>query len=270
MDALTFWTAASGIGTVATAGVSLYLLGQGQRDRRRLRENQERSQAELIAMSYTPGGDTSPATADNWPGRLLTVHNNSNQPAYLLGVEFTDNPNGGEPGRCLLETISRQPLDEDTVILPGRAKDIPVPVSRSPEIGVLGDFAIVSFRDARGVEWRRRSDTLELDRPAWHSRPNLVQRFVEAADRVAPEKVSMTVNGWLYRRACKAAKSRPDRVPLVVRLVKWFRGSWPVGDPDPWLLVPDGHVALAYVQPEEPALDVGVQPKTSKSEAMET
>jgi hypothetical protein len=258
VDALTFWTAASGIGTVATAGVSLYLLRQGQRDRRQLREDQDRSQAELIAVSYTPGGDAAPVSADNWPGRFLTVHNNSNQPAYLLGVEFTDNPNGGEPGRTFLETISRQAPDGDTVILPGEAKDVPVPVSRSPEIGVLGDFAIVSFRDARGVEWRRRSDTLELDRPAWHSRLNLVQRFVEAADRAVPEKVSVIVNGWFYRRAFKAAQSRPDRVPFAVRLVKWFRGSWPVGDPDPWLLVPDGNVAWAYVQPEDPKPEVVV------------
>lgn len=107
------------------------------------------------------------------------------------------------------------------MILPGEAKDVPVPVSRIPEIGVLGDFAIVSFRDGRGVEWRRRSDTLELDRPAWHSRPNLAQRFVETTEPVVPEIVT---NG-LYRRAFNAAKSRPDRVPFVVRLVKWSRGS---------------------------------------------
>lgn len=78
-----------------------------------------------------------------------------------------------------------------------------------------GDFAIVSFRDARGVEWRRRSDTLELDRPAWHSRLNLVRKFVEAADRAVPEKVSVIVNGWFYRRAFKAAQSSACPIGII-------------------------------------------------------
>lgn len=249
MDALTFWTAATGVGTVATAGVSLFLLGQGQRDRRQLREDQERAQAELVTMSCTPGGESAPETADNWPGRFLTVHNNSGQPVYLRGVEFADNPNGGEPGRAILETIPREATNGDGVILPGEAEDIPVPVCRTPGIGVLGDFAIVSFLDARGVEWRRRTDTLELDRPAWRSRVNRFQRFVQFTDRLLPEKVSSKVHGWVYKRAFRAAERHPDRVPFAVRLMERAWGYWPAMDPDLWLLVPGGNVAWAYVNP---------------------
>lgn len=234
MDELTFWTAASGVGTLATAIVSLFLLGQGQRDRRRIREDQVRAQADLVTMSY----DSSL--------RLIRVHNNSDRPMHFLGVDFVAAPISEVSALPVLEAVSQRPMGNG-VVLPGKPDGVVVPRAHTPEICISGDFAIVNFLDAHGTKWRRRSDTLELARLEDGSSLNVLQRSVQFLARLAPETVSNTVHGWVSQWAHRTAKHRPNRVPFAVRLTVQIWGYWPPGSPDSWLLNPDGNVAWAYI-----------------------
>jgi hypothetical protein len=245
---------AAAVATVITALLALFLVWQGQRDRRRLREEERRRQAVLVTMSTTSSlTKTSDGEAQlDWC--QLIILNGSDQAIHVDRVTLVQTahwPVLGENGDSGF-TVTDIPVD-DRLVRPRGEEGMQLPEGRQIDAGVAGsDFAIVEFSDARSDRWRRRSDTYELapvDRP-YNAAEDLFQGVTK---RVAPvEWLLATVPQWL---AVRAARRRPDRVSLALRWCRATHGSCAPGEEDPWMR-PEGAPALwGYVGLVPPGSD---------------
>ncbi len=227
--------AVQAIGTAVTAIIALYLLWQGQRDRRLLRAEQERVQASLVSLStiieQRQGAAGSDYLLDHCRAIVL---NQSESVIHLEGLTLVE---GGEQwdalvreGRYSLRAQGMAVLDH--LLLPRALREIPLPSGWFPEPGVGGQFVIVDFTDAAGRRWRRRSDTYDLERR--HRRANTWQlRFQRASSRLSLlHKVAFQ---WPSTWAVRAAKKRPNKLPLSLRWCRLLWGYWPGGEEDAWL-----------------------------------
>lgn len=142
MDQLATLTSTS-TAVVATV-VSLFLLRQGQTDRRKVHEEEARAQArQITAWAEWHEGDFSTFARPRLPA--VFVHNSSEAAVYDAFVDYRAPVDG---------RLSRVPIGP---VPPGRTRvhivDFEGPLLRGWEPAAL--FAEVNFRDSAGCRWRR-------------------------------------------------------------------------------------------------------------------
>jgi hypothetical protein len=104
------------------------------------------------------------------------------------------------------------------------------------------DFVWLTFCDHSNTIWEVRNDSKELRREGWREirwwqwgfekltrRLTFIDRFV-----VVP---------WARFAGWSARRHGPNHMPLSMRTLRWLRGGWVHGEPDPWL-IPHGVPAL--------------------------
>ncbi len=216
-----------------TGLIAIGLLFQGLRDRERVRGEQLRAQAELVTLSVI-----APTVATVVRSPVLVILNNSTLPIHIERITQVD---GGEPwteiesrGERRLNTTAF--AQTNALIRPRDEVRVGTPDGTSLEAGVGGPFAIVEFRDARGMRWKRRTDTFELrlDETKLNIAQSLVQRFASRHERLYTAFATP-----LERMAVRAARRDPSRIPRTLRFQRALWGYWGPGEEDPWLM-PEG------------------------------
>ncbi|MGH9091909.1 MAG: hypothetical protein ACRDZR_11120 [Acidimicrobiales bacterium] len=224
--------------TVATAVVALFLLAQGLRDRRQLRQEAARRQAALVMVAgHSTWVPTAPSAA-RLTGSTLTILNESDQAIQLDHLTLVRTGTWQQlrqRGAWTLDTTDVRP--PSLLLRPRSEITVQLPAGWSLDSGITGsDFAVVFFVDAHAQWWRRRTDTYEL--ALAHRHLNSGQRLFQYLTRRIPPV------GWLFTRlpihaARRSVTRHPDtdRTPLPLRWVRATHGYWPPGGPAehaPW------------------------------------
>ena len=133
------------VGTVIATAVSLYLLRQGQLDRRSIREEQRRSQARLVTIWADWNPDSPERDFDQPHVPAICVANASNEAVYEVFVDYRDQSDGA-PVRIDFGAVP-----------PGqtRSRDVATPAARDPRWEPSSLLPRLFFRDAEGRGWMR-------------------------------------------------------------------------------------------------------------------
>ena len=220
---------------VVTALVAFATLTVSLRDRQAARVELRAAQARKITFS-TPGGS---AFTDDEPRDFL-IRNDSSESVMNVSVTLVANPSGGPQTEEKLLVTHNVTSPEGDHLAARSVLVIPLSSDYSPEAGIGGDFAIVSFRDIEGRPWRRRSDTYELQSAT--PTMSLMNRATQSVDRL--------LGGYLTRGALRLARrsvrKNPGKIPAIVRALERAWGYWPAGTVDPWLLPASGRSIMNY------------------------
>lgn len=217
------WSAVEAVSTFVTAVVALYLLGQGQRERRRIRDDQRSAQARDVLVRveeiWEPvKGDT----ARQFKGAKVVVTNHSDRPIAIEGLDYIRHHQPEHPDLGPVQ-VTGLDVQEHRLIMGGASAEW----QRYQE----GGFAIVEFRDHDGQRWQRRSDVQDLRK--WPSPIRWWQRGIQGLCRARPSNW-LLLRPW-ERAAFRSAKRHgPDRVPFGLKMTRFLFGYWPAGEPDPW------------------------------------
>lgn len=226
--------AAAGVATVVTAAVALFLLGQGQSDRRRIHRDEQRRQASQVTLSVVSSWTKLDENTETPNWFRLVVLNESDQVIHLNAVTLVEPSTWArlqEIGRTRLRTEDVRVAEH--LIRPRTEVTLDLPDGWVIQSGVEGaDFIIINFTDARGNDWERRSDT-------YHLRPvpepiNSAQRLFQTITRRA-KPLHWLLAELPARAAIHRARTHPDRIPLALRWCRATHGYWGPGEEDRWL-----------------------------------
>ncbi|MBM6401604.1 hypothetical protein [Phycicoccus sonneratiae] len=142
MDMVVQWTAT--ISTVIATALSLFLLRQGQLDRRALAEERQREQATRVTYWCDWNSQSPEADCDHPHVPAIYVRNASDQAVYEVFVDFW-HPDGVE------ERIDVGPVPPGET----RHRDVVAPISADPRWEPSGMRPKVYFKDADGRAWVR-------------------------------------------------------------------------------------------------------------------
>jgi hypothetical protein len=231
---LSMWNAISAIAAAATAIIAVFLLGQGQQDRRRLADERRRAQAAQVSLTTTIDSQRLGPTTTQLVGAHASVFNESDRLVHLTSLRLVDSSVGWESLRAAGRTEVRTEWVDipDALLLPHSRAEFTMPSGWFPQVGVGGSFLLLEFTDAAGLGWRRRSDTFELQSRT--TTLNAGQRFVQRLSRRLPPFEWLVVR-LPFALARRAGRKRPDRVPASARWICALWGYWPPGSQDEWL-----------------------------------
>jgi hypothetical protein len=213
------WSAVEAVSTFVTAVVALYLLGQGQRERRRVRDDQRSAQARDVLVRVDEKWEP---VQGRFEGAKVVVSNHSDRPIAIEGLDYIrhhqpEHPDLG-PGQ-----VTGLDIEEHRLIMGGASAEWP----RYQE----GGFAIVEFRDHDGQRWQRRSDDQDLRK--WPSEIRWWQRGIQGLCRARP-LYWLLLRPWEQAAFRSAKRHGPNRVPFGLKMTRFLFGKWPRGEPDPW------------------------------------
>ncbi len=150
------WNAAEAVGTLLTALVALYLLWQGQRDRRKERDDSRSAQARDVVVRVEESWTLVNGNPNNkgFERAEVQILNESDRPIAVVSVDYVQH-RFEEEDRWTVN-LSHLVVTEDRLVM-GRS-------TMSLDPAEAGGFAIAEFRDHRGQHWKRRSNDQELRR----------------------------------------------------------------------------------------------------------
>lgn len=134
----------SSVGTLTATGVALFLLWQGQRDRRELRQDRQREQAVKVTCWCEWNPDSPLATLGSPNVPAIYVRNTSDQAVYRAFVDYV-RPQGG----VVRLDIGPVPPGET------RHQDVDVELPNSPPWEPAALMPRLYFSDAAGLDWIR-------------------------------------------------------------------------------------------------------------------
>jgi hypothetical protein len=134
----------SAVGTVVAIAVSLFLLRQGQQDRRALREERRREQASRVTCWCDWNPESAEIDLDHPHVPAIYVRNTSDQPAYQVFVDYY------HPERDL-ERIDIGPVPPGET----RHRDVLAEIPDDPRWEPSGMLPRLFFSDASGYPWMR-------------------------------------------------------------------------------------------------------------------
>jgi hypothetical protein len=205
------WSAVEAVSTFVTAVVALYLLGQGQRDRRRIRDDQRSAQARDVLVRVDEIWEPVPGdTARRFKGAEVVVSNHSDRPIAREGLDYIRHHHPEHPDLGPVQ-VTALDIEEDRLVMGGR--------SANWERYQEGGFAIVEFRDHDGQRWRRRSDLQDLRK--WPSEIRWWQRGIQGLCRAAlvlastaPVRAGSVPKRQAARSQPSALRAQDDTVPV--------------------------------------------------------
>lgn len=257
------WDAVAALAATATAVGALWLLYLQRRDINQERLRQREAQANALMLDLCTEAD-SIGDGAGWTLRdcHLTIENTSQKPVRIVGIEALDADRAKEglywaPWGLRSRNVSmtHAELYGETTVRPGETRVTHLPAGFFADMHVGGDeFVVITFRDAQGRQWRRRTDTYELEE-LFSSRRRL-PRLRRSVERVM---VWTTLYGWFHRLARSSVRRNPDRMPWSLRFVIFATGmAFEGASVDRWMVMPDvprvrGHSYLFGPPPDAPA-----------------
>ena len=207
------WSAVEAVSTFVTAVVALFLLGQGQRDRRRIRDDQRSAQArDVLVRVHENWEPVKGDTARQFRGAKVVVSNHSDRPIAIEGVDYIRHHQDERTDVGPIQ-ITALDFEEDRMVMGGATAE--------RQLYQEGGFAIVEFRDHDGQRWQRRSDDQDLRK--WPSPIRWWQRGIQGLCRARPLNW-LLLRPW-ERAAFRSAKRHgPDRVPFGLKMTRFLFG----------------------------------------------
>ena len=213
------WSAVEAVSTSVTAVVALYLLYQGQRERRRIRDDQRSAQARDVLVRVDENRE--PNTG-RFEGAAVVVSNHSDRPIAVEGVDYIRHHHPEKPDVGPVQ-VTGLDIEEHRLVM-GKA-------SAEWQLYCEGGFAIVEFRDHDGQRWQRRGDVQDLRK--WPSEIRWWQRGFRGLCRARPLNW-LLLRPWEQAAFRSAKRHGPNRVPFGLKMTRFLFGKWPAGEPDPW------------------------------------
>lgn len=133
------------VGTVIATIVALFLLRQGQKDRRALSEERRRDQAKQVTIWSDWNPDSPEADFDQPHVPAIHVANASDEAVYQVFVDYRDQSDG-VPVRIDFGAV---PPGQE------RSRDVPTPAANDPRWEPSSLMPRLYFRDADGRGWMR-------------------------------------------------------------------------------------------------------------------
>lgn len=239
------------LGNFIVAVTAVFLLWQGQQDRRNVRRQDAEQRARMVTLSVhqqtKPHGKTSYSILST----ALQLRNDGDMPVHIQGLALMCMDSWENLTDKGYSSLQHAPLDFGPRPLhPRQQEQILVPASA----GWIGDtwsgsdFAVLEFRDEGGLVWLRRSDTGELkplarQPPPWQRLVNpSIPRPVRHAILVKP--LVLPLLSFLSRGAIRRARAKgPETEPWQLRAFRFIWGYWGAGEIDEWY-EPQGAPAL--------------------------
>ena len=191
----------------------------GQRERRRIRDDQRSAQARDVLVRvdeiWEPKEGT---TARRFEGAEVVVSNHSDRPIAVEGVDYIRHHHPEKPDVGPVQVTARD-IEEHRLVMGG--------ASAEWQLYREGGFAIVEFRDHDGQRWQRHSDRQDLRK--WPSLVRWWQRGIQGLCR-ARSLNWLLLRPW-ERAAFRSAKRHgPNRVPFGLKMTRSCSGTGqPVG-----------------------------------------
>lgn len=231
----TIWTAVSAIASAILGATSLFLLFQGQRDRRRIAEDRRAEQAKRITVSVEQLKEQQ-QEANSWSilGLRVVIRNDSDRPIFFgtmptVALYVRPNWRSDEEGANLTADWQTEFMHlPQGRIDPGQGLELN---SASTRV----DAARLEFTDTEGNRWFRTSDDGKLF-PAWPPATTHIVIF-QALCRV--KILNLFLMKWPHHYASWRFKHTTAGVPLTARYIRFWWGIAPIGEMDPWM-VPSG------------------------------
>lgn len=220
---VSFWTA---IANVVLASVTLFLLFQGQRDRRLISIGEVRSQAERTSLSVQPVIDYETDGVFSVRSLTIRIRNDSDLPVTINAVALF------VPETTQRYYAARSMNLEDS--LPEWLEPPENLLRPHAEMKLEGfrdeqDAVRLEFADARGKSWVRLSNNGRL----YEGSPEMRwwQRAYQALANIPG--LHLILNSWPNQYAFWRA-SKTNKTPLTARWIRFWWGYMPVGDPLAW------------------------------------
>lgn len=144
------WQALGAVGGLITAIVALFLLAQGQHDRRTIWQAQREAQARDVLVRFDPTWHQEGPNAESLAGLRLVVSNQSDRPVTVRDVVLIRPTTNATRLPVIL------PKTEDLVVA-GRT-DLTIELAKEWHHSI----GIATFLDHRGEGWQRRTETQQL------------------------------------------------------------------------------------------------------------
>lgn len=210
------------VASLVIATTAVFLLMQGQVDRRRDRLYTQRDQARKVSITVIEHGEYGDHSF-SLTSRTVRLRNDSDLPVSYDGhIELRTRPEI----RC----------DHNSMVGNGKVLDTHETTLRPHEEGAfsdtdhLWDQAVFCFTDADGQHWARVSETGRLYSDTFRSTRR--SRIYQAASRLPlSEQLLITwPNGYAHWRTAQTGK-----IPLTARWIRFWWGSMPATEePKPW------------------------------------
>lgn len=216
----------SDLANVILAAIALILLFQGQRDRESERISSKRDQASKVSIAVID--NDVPAGEDTYvrESRTIRVRNDSDLPVTYSGfVELRSRLSAeqykAQSGYVGVERI--QPVyTHETSLRPHEEREF-------RDTQHEWDSAVFSFADSDGRHWVRLSDTGELH-PVFFVLPRRSRIYQTLAQLPV---LRLLLIRWPEKYANWRAY-RTNKVPLSARIIRFWWGHVPIGEPDSW------------------------------------
>lgn len=217
--------------SVVLGCISLFLLFQGQRDRRKISADKRAEQAKKVTISADRIVEKEGVNSWRVLGLTVLIRNDSDRPIFFRPMSFVQlysRPNWSTyRSEDDIDKVWRSKPEElpHTRIDPGASVEI-----ETTHTDV--DSARIDFTDAEGNRWVRTSDDGQLFYASFN--PTLRSRFYQYLCRAKPLeyvliKLPVRFATWRFRNTT-------DGVPLMARVIRFWWGHAPIGEADPWMV----------------------------------
>lgn len=228
------WTAISALASVVLGATSLFLLLQGQRDRRIIADDRRAEQAKRITVSAEHV--TQKQDGHSWQilGLSVIIRNDSDRPIFfgpMPTVALYTRPSwrSADDGGNLAADWQTENLE-----LPhGRIDPGTVVELKTESTGV--DSARLKFTDTEGNRWVRTSDDGQLFLASHRSS----RRSIVYQTLCHLKPLELVLIKWPHTFASWRFRHTKEGVPLMARWIRFWWGCAPIGESDPWM-VPTG------------------------------
>lgn len=227
------------IAPVVAMFTSLFLLWQGQRDRRRLREEQQAVQAARVVLAVGADAQWDPARGSGALHSLaVQLVNDSDRTVVIDSLTLVS------PGRTTEPLAPELTTWGPKALFAKERLEVPIPWEKwsTYSLDRSSDFIMVLFHDSDGRRWVKRSDTGDFK--LYHPPVNHWQALVQELDRRS--RIVRCMLAALERCAIWSATRSRGRVPWTLRALRALWGYWRGGECDPWLLSPDAPALARY------------------------
>lgn len=234
MDGFALWNALTAVATVAATLIALILLRQGQADRRTLRRKDDEEQAALLVAAILQQHTSMGTGTWSLDGSTIFLKNESPRSLVIESITLVERACWQELESRGTDRLTETYLNEfqpamGTRLLVG-GETIEVPLAKASSASGR-TFAIIDFRDARNIQWKKRTDTGEFKRA--RRELNALQNWVQACVNRLPG-AGFLWNRLMIKPVIEAAKRRVDRVPVSLTMHRRLWGYWGGGEREMW------------------------------------
>lgn len=222
----------SALANVILAVIAVVLLLQGQRDRRKDRQANDREQANRISIAIIENNVRKNDFSYERKSRTIRLRNDSDLPINYSGSISLHRDEVWDRENSML--WPRSDADDGSVET-GETSLRPHEEREFIDTNHGWDYAVFEFEDSNGRGWARATNTgglyLLTGGAIW--RQEAYQRLAMLPGLRYPLDIwPANLVVWSIKRTPKV----PLKIPASARLIRCLRGDMPIGEPRPWEL----------------------------------